>query len=153
MNCTESLFNPRPRRRPGRGYTLIELMIVVTILTLLAGIAIPAYQQYNKRANRSQAAQTMLTIQSREELYILDARTYTTALDSTGLNITQDRWTCTAANCSNTFYTITVALAAGPPQTYTITATPIAGNYQVSDGTLTLTNAGVKTRSAGDGKW
>jgi type IV pilus assembly protein PilE len=128
-------------------------MIVVAILGAIAAFAIPSYRQYNMRANRSAAAQLMLNIQNREEQYVLDARQYSTVLDNTGLNIAADRWTCTAANCTNAFYTVTVALVAGPPPSYTITATPIASTYQAPDGFLTLTSAGTRSRSAGDGKW
>lgn len=157
MQCTQAFQNLRSRGAPARGFTLIELMIVVSVLALLAAIAIPSYQQYNKRANRSQAAQVMLTIQNREEQYILDARSYTDILGSGtgGLNISQDGWTCAAspstAGCSNTFYDVTVTLDAGPPIGYTILGT--AKNYQVDDGNLTLTSAGLRSRSAGDGKW
>lgn len=136
-----------------RGFTLIELMVVVAVVAILAMVAFPSYQNYNRKANRSQASQIMLGIQNREEQYILDARAYTAALDSTGLNMVQDGWTCTAANCTNSFYTVTVSVVAGTPPTYTITAVPIAGKYQESDGTLTLTSAGIRSRSAGDGKW
>ena len=128
-------------------------MIVVSIVAVLAMIAIPSYSSYIKKANRSSAAQIMLNIQSREEQYMLDARRYTSALGSTGLNIVHDGWTCSAASCVNNFYTVTVAVVDGTPPTYTVTATPKPGASSVSDGTLTLTNAGVRTRSYGDGKW
>lgn len=153
MHSAQAFHNLRFRGVPARGFTLIELMIVVTVMAIIAAVAIPSYQQYSKRANRSQAAQIMLNIQNREEQYVLDARAYTTALNSTGLNITQDGWTCSAASCVNSFYTVTVALVAGPPPGYLITATPIAGKIQQDDGTLTLSSAGLRTRSAGDGKW
>jgi type IV pilus assembly protein PilE len=139
------------RRAPG--FSLIELMVVVAVVSILAMVAIPSYQNYNKKANRSQASQIMLAIQNREEMYLLDARAYTNVLGSAGLNIVQDQWTCTAATCTNNFYSVTVAVTAGTPPTYTITATPIAGKYQESDGVLTLTSAGTRSRSAGDGKW
>jgi type IV pilus assembly protein PilA len=50
-----------PRMRKGEGFTLIELMIVVTIVGVLAAIAIPAYNDYVKRSRMS------------EVVYIFDA--------------------------------------------------------------------------------
>jgi type IV pilus assembly protein PilE len=139
-----------------RGFTLIELMIAMIVVAILAAVALPAYRDYLMRSNRSSAEQIMLSISDREERYYLDARAYTDVLGTAGLNVTKDSWTCTnaqATGCSNTFYTVTVLLTAGPPQTYTVTGTPNAGTYQASDGTLTLTSDGAKSRAAGDGNW
>ena len=138
------------------GFTLIELMVVVTVVAILAAVAIPSYRNYNIKANRSQAAQILLTISNREEQYLLDARAYTNVLGSSGLNIKQDNWSCggsTSTTCTNAFYTVTVTPASGPPPTWSATAVPITGSYQEADGTLTLQSDGTKSRSAGDGKW
>jgi type IV pilus assembly protein PilE len=148
MKSKQAFQNARPR-----GFSLIELMIVVAVVSILAMVAFPSYQNYNKKANRSQASQMLLAIQSREEQYLLDARAYTDKLAGGGLNMVQDSWACTDASCINSFYTVTVTVVAGTPPTYTVTAAPLAGKYQSSDGTLTLTNTGVRARSAGDGKW
>lgn len=130
-----------------RGVTLIELMIVVVVIAILAAVAYPSYQSYVIRANRSAAQQMMLGIASRQEQYLLDARTYTSTLGAGGLGLTPSDWDCTSdpAKCSNSRYDITVTVTAGPPPGYTITATPKAGTPQASDGALTLTSQGVKT--------
>ena len=156
MRLTQALHDLRTGARRGRGFSLIELMIVVAILGALAAVAIPNYRNYNMRANRSAAGQMLLTIQNREEAYLLDARAYSDILGTSGLNVIQEGWTCTntaAGGCTNNFYKVTVAVVAGTPPSYTITAAPIAGKYQVADGSLTLTNTGLRARTAGDLKW
>ena len=44
------------------------------------------------------------------------------------------------------WYTIAIAVA-GPPPSFTVTATPVAGKDQTKDGTLTLTGTGAKKRT------
>lgn len=46
-------------RSSSKGFTLIEIMVVVVMVAILAAIAIPSYQQYIRRANASEAQQAM----------------------------------------------------------------------------------------------
>ena len=72
-----------------RGFTLIELMIVLVVIAVLAAVALPSYQTYVIRAKRTQAQQVMQDIANREEQFRLDARTYTATLTgSNSLNFT-----------------------------------------------------------------
>ena len=125
-----------------RGFTLIEVMIVVAILAGIAAVAYPSYRSYVIRANRSAAQSFMLEVAARQERYLLDARTY--AADMTALGMTVP--TNVSAN-----YTIATNGAAGPPPTYTVTATPI-GKQLADDtecGTLTINQANTKTIGSG----
>ena len=129
--------------RSARGFTLVEVLIVVAVITILTTIAWPSYSRYVIRAKRADAQTVMMDISGREEQYLLDARAYTAALDATGLNLVRQGWTCSATTCSNPNYNITVTATAGPPPAYTINATAVGS--QAIDGNLSLNNLGAKT--------
>jgi prepilin-type N-terminal cleavage/methylation domain-containing protein len=72
--------------REAHGYTLVELMAVVTILGILAAISIPMYKGYVNRSKASEATGSLLEIKNRQESYYADTQTY---LD---VSVTADNW-------------------------------------------------------------
>lgn len=124
-----------------KGFTLIELMITVAIMGILAAIALPSYQQYVIRANRSAAQSVMMDIANLEQQFLLANRAYA--------NTATLVYALPTEVSAKYGYTITVDNAATPPS-YIITFTPPSGGSQSSDGALTLNSTGVKSPS---GKW
>lgn len=149
MRCTHKR-SPRP---DSRGFTLVELMIVVALVAILAAVVIPSYRSHVIKTNRAAAEGFMSQVANKEEQIMLDMRGYvgvasTAAFGSappTGLSLT------VPTSVSNNYNLSVTASAAGVvPPTYTITATPI--NPPQNDTlcqTLTLDNTGTKGVTGG----
>lgn len=102
--------------RHHKGFTLIELMIVVAVAAVLAAIAIPAYQDYVTRAKRADAKDALLAVQLAEEKWRANNTTYTALMSNLGYPGD------TAQDSADDHYKVTVTNATGT--TYTITAVP-----------------------------
>jgi len=63
------------------GFTLIEVMIVVVIIGILAAIAYPSYDEYVKRANRSEGQALLNDAAARQERYFAQNNAYITSSD------------------------------------------------------------------------
>lgn len=59
-----------------KGFTLIEMMVVVAIIAILAQIAVPAYSDYMQRGRIAEAFGQLAAQRSKLEQYFLDNRTY-----------------------------------------------------------------------------
>ena len=116
----------------------MELMIVVSIVAILAAIAVPAYMNSMIKANRAEAQSYIMDLAHKQQQYFNDARSY--AATEAALNMSQpDR---VARN-----YTVAITVGVGLPPSFDITATPRAGTRQAGDGALSIDNTGAKDRA------
>lgn len=117
-----------------RGFTLIELVIVVSLIGILAMIAIPAYNDSVTKARRSDGQSALMDLMTRQERYFTERNTYTTSLDDLGVS----------SSSPEGFYTLSAAACAGSVITSCVQLTATAGDAQAHDGNLTLNSRGQK---------
>lgn len=124
---------PKLHARPTqgqRGFTLIEVMIAVTIVAILAAIAVPAYSGYITRSRVPEATSGLAARQVRMEQYFQDTRTYANAPD------------CTLNTTASPYFDFSCATSPAPSQTvYVLQA---VGKGQMAGFTYTVNQSNQK---------
>lgn len=119
-----------------KGFTLIELMIVVAVVAILAAIAMPSYQRYVIRTNRADAMSVMQGFAQAMERHYAQNNTYATAVAGTVFP-SQSPLDGTARYA--------LSIQAATATTFTLRATPVAGGTQGGDGFIEITNTGLRS--------
>jgi len=120
-------------KKNNRGFTLVELMIVIAIIGILASVAYPSYTSYVKKANRADAIDSLLSLSGRMEEYYMNNDTYAGA-------------TVASATSSDGLYTL--AITSATAFAYTLTATPVGADAECT--TLTYNSLGQKGATGTD---
>ena len=130
---SRSIYDTKPVPRENRGFSLIELMVVVLIIGILAAVAYPSYQNSVIKTNRKDAMGVVQTVAQALEKHALQTNSYEDA----------DNFPAQSPIEGTAIYTISVEADA---ISYTITAEPVADRANQDDGDITLTNTGIKER-------
>lgn len=120
------------------GFSLIELLIVVLILSILAAIALPSYRQYVLRGHRAEATKVLQDLAGREENYFYVNNGYTSTLSALGTTTTNLQQTAPD-------YDITISVDSTAAN-YSLLATATGTQAQdTACASLALTNTGLYT--------
>ncbi|MGH8107157.1 MAG: type IV pilin protein [Arenimonas sp.] len=130
------------------GFTLIELMIVITVVTILVAIAVPSYNSQMRKSRRAEAKQILSAMQLEQEKWRASHATYgTSAAPPTASNVPIPN--------TSTYYNVTMTVGSNTATGYVYTATPLGDQLNDTCGTLglTMTTAGVTKTPTTAGCW
>jgi type IV pilus assembly protein PilE len=116
-----------------RGFTLVELLVVMVIIAILAAIAIPSYRSYVLRSHRTDATRALNDLAARQESYFFSNNAYTSKLSDLGAT----------SSVAGSFFTVGIASAS--TTSYTLTATAQGNQAKDACTSFSLTRAGVQT--------
>jgi len=125
-----------------RGFTLVEVLVVMSILTILAAVAIPNYMAYVQRSNRAEARGRLVEATVWLERFRTETGTYAGAVLPVGLQQTPP---------VPQVPRYTFALGGLGATTYTLTATPVGSMAGDVCGNLTVNQFGQRAFTGGGG--
>ena len=136
------VFQHAAGRRHTGGFNLIELLIVVAIVSILAAIGYPAYQQYSRDAKRADAHEALARASQLQERFFADTSTYATGMGTLGYTANggvfespQGYWGLAVTGVSATGYTLV--------------ANPTGNHVDADCATISINAQGVRAAAPG----
>ena len=129
-----------------KGFSLVELMVVVFIIAVLLTLTLPGYQEQRRKTGRALGAAELLEVMMRQEQYFVDHKRYAGDLNALGYLASpyaiNSQGSAVAAVATNRIYLIDIATR---QNAYTLFAIPQLSQAQDrACGTLSLDSLGIK---------
>jgi len=124
-----------------KGFSLIELMVVVVIVGILAAVAVPSYRNHVIKGSRAAAQTELMQLASVQEKIYLNSSAYACNAIATAYNGSSTGGLGVSSSNDGKY---TFTLSACATNTYTIKAAPVAGTTQVGNGCLIVQENGLR---------
>jgi type IV pilus assembly protein PilE len=125
-----------------RGFSLLELIVVMAIAAILAAIATQSYARYMFRSHRTEAHHMLMTVAQGEERWYATYNRYTDDLSKLGY--------VDSTLSPHGHYELSVTVADDSAQAFIATATPVGRQAGDACGSLSIDNAGHKMPDVAD---
>ena len=132
-------------RRP-RGFTLIELMIVVAIVAILSMVAFPSYVEAMRKSRRAEAKTALLDLAARQERYFTTHNAYTDRPDFLGYG--SAAFPIDVRSGATSYYRLSLEVADGSSG-WTATAEPTDAQSADRCGSYTIDHLGIQGVTGG----
>ena len=122
------------------------MLVVLTIIAILAAIAVPSYQDHVRQSRRIDGQAALLNLQLAEERWRANHLAYSASLSDLGLG----------SSSSENHYTLAITSGSVSATAYVATASARSGSPQAGDSdcaTLTLSQSGNQTSMTPAGCW